>query len=62
MMMMLCLINCFSILKSFEYLAHLESLDPALNWMLKLESKDPLLVAFLQNKPLSQKSCILGVG
>jgi len=36
----------------FEWLIELES------WKLKFESKDLLLAAFRQNKPLSQKPCI----
>ena len=38
--------------------AHLEWLSQPLMWKLKLESKDSLLVAFQQNKLLSQKPCM----
>ena len=38
--------------------AHLEWLIELELWKLKDESKDLLLAAFRQNKPLNQKSCM----
>ena len=38
------------------------SLREEIKGILGVDNEDPLLVAFQQNKPQSQKPCILGVG
>lgn len=48
-----CYLFTYSSLEKFANVAHLAWLSSTINLRLKLQSKDLLLVAFWQNKPLS---------